>query len=98
MAISSFSRAKIKTVKLTVAVIGLYLSCSAPFICVQLWSTYGTVPDSVSKLCVVWSGILMPKVYKIMSSGSEYVIHSVARCITKLDRFSIAPAFLYIED
>ena len=46
---SLFSRAKIKTVKLTVAVIGLYIICSAPFICVQLWSTYGTVPESVSK-------------------------------------------------
>ena len=49
MSISFFSRAKIKTVKLTVAVIGLYIICSAPFTCVQLWSTYGTVPESVSK-------------------------------------------------
>ena len=45
----SFSRAKIKTVKLTVAVIGLYIICSAPYICVQLWSAYETPPEAVSK-------------------------------------------------
>ena len=47
--ILSLSRAKIKTVKLTVAVIGLYIICSAPYICVQLWSAYETPPEAVSK-------------------------------------------------
>ncbi|XP_037798131.1 oxytocin receptor-like [Penaeus monodon] len=36
----SISRAKIKTVKLTVTVILCYVSCSAPFISVQLWHVW----------------------------------------------------------
>lgn len=43
------SRAKIKTVKLTVVVIVGYIVCSTPFICVQLWATYGTPSPAVSK-------------------------------------------------
>lgn len=38
--IRSISRAKIKTVKLTVTVIFCYVSCSAPFISVQLWHVW----------------------------------------------------------
>ncbi|XP_048517971.1 arg8-vasotocin receptor isoform X2 [Dendroctonus ponderosae] len=34
------SRAKINTVKQTIAVIVLYLACSAPFIVAQLWATF----------------------------------------------------------
>ncbi|KAG8327675.1 hypothetical protein J6590_015707 [Homalodisca vitripennis] len=35
------SRAKINTIKQTVAVILLYISCSSPFICAQLWASWG---------------------------------------------------------
>ncbi|XP_064090925.1 oxytocin receptor-like [Macrobrachium nipponense] len=38
--IRSISRAKIKTVKLTVTIILCYISCSAPFISVQLWHVW----------------------------------------------------------
>ncbi|XP_042880181.1 arg8-vasotocin receptor-like [Penaeus japonicus] len=38
--VKSISRAKIKTVKLTVTVILCYVSCSAPFISVQLWHVW----------------------------------------------------------
>ena len=36
--IHGLSRAKIKTVKITVVVILCYTMCSTPFICVQLWA------------------------------------------------------------
>ena len=36
--IHGLSRAKIKTVKITVVVILCYIMCSTPFICVQLWA------------------------------------------------------------
>ncbi|CAN7943223.1 unnamed protein product [Ixodes pacificus] len=35
--VRGLSRAKIKTVKITVVVIALYVACSSPFICVQMW-------------------------------------------------------------
>ncbi|XP_037272900.1 oxytocin receptor [Rhipicephalus microplus] len=35
--VRGLSRAKIKTVKITVVVILLYIACSSPFICVQMW-------------------------------------------------------------
>ncbi|CAB4065607.1 AVPR1A [Lepeophtheirus salmonis] len=47
--IQGISRAKIKTIKLTVVVIAGYIACSAPFICVQLWVTFGTVTESIRK-------------------------------------------------
>ncbi|PSN44016.1 [Arg8]-vasotocin receptor, partial [Blattella germanica] len=34
------SRAKMNTVKQMVAVLFLYVVCSAPFICAQLWATW----------------------------------------------------------
>lgn len=34
------SRAKINTVKQTIAVIVMYIVCSTPFICAQLWATW----------------------------------------------------------
>jgi len=43
----NISRAKIKTVKLTVAVIAGYILSSAPFICVQIVVTFGNPPKEV---------------------------------------------------
>jgi len=48
------SRAKIKTVKLTVVVIVCYVVCSSPFICAQLWATWD--PDAMQS--PFWSGTL----------------------------------------
>ncbi|KAL1430932.1 hypothetical protein MTO96_014358, partial [Rhipicephalus appendiculatus] len=39
------SRAKIKTVKITVVVISFYIICSSPFICVQMWMYWGSGLD-----------------------------------------------------
>ena len=39
------SRAKINTVKQTVLVIAIYIICSAPFICVQLWAAWGNTDN-----------------------------------------------------
>uniref|UniRef100_A0A1B6D522 G-protein coupled receptors family 1 profile domain-containing protein n=1 Tax=Clastoptera arizonana TaxID=38151 RepID=A0A1B6D522_9HEMI len=40
------SRAKINTIKQTVTVIALYIGCSSPFICAQLWASWD--PDALS--------------------------------------------------
>ena len=37
----AISNAKIKTVKLTVVVVAGYLLCSAPFVCIQLYTVFG---------------------------------------------------------
>ncbi|CAG7678310.1 unnamed protein product [Allacma fusca] len=42
--VKGISRAKIKTIKLTVTVICCYVFCSSPFIAAQLWATYD--PDA----------------------------------------------------
>ena len=51
--IQGISRAKIKTVKLTIVVILGYIVCSAPFICVQMWATFGSPSESVCKFSTV---------------------------------------------
>jgi hypothetical protein len=48
--IRSISNAKIKTVKLTIVVVVGYLVCSAPFVCVQLYTVFGTPSSSMRKL------------------------------------------------
>ena len=47
------TRAKIKTVKITVVVIVCYVICSSPFICVQLWAYWA--PDAQKS--TFWSGM-----------------------------------------
>jgi len=42
------SRAKINTIKQTVAVIAIYILCSAPFVCVQLWAAWAPETAFVS--------------------------------------------------
>ena len=42
-------QAKIKTVKLTIAVILGYILCTAPFFVAQLWGVFGTLPEKLSK-------------------------------------------------
>ena len=45
----NISKAKIKTVKLTVAVIMGYILCSAPFVCVQLYAIFGSPSQGMRK-------------------------------------------------
>ena len=45
----NISRAKIKTVKLTIVVIAGYILCSAPFVFVQMWATYVKPSTAVRK-------------------------------------------------
>ena len=47
--IRSISNAKVKTVKLTVVVVLGYMLCSAPFVCVQLYTVLGNPSPGVSK-------------------------------------------------
>ena len=42
-------QAKIKTIKLTIAVILGYILCSAPFIVAQIWGVFGTIPQILGK-------------------------------------------------
>ncbi|CAG2176968.1 unnamed protein product [Oppiella nova] len=51
--LTGLTRAKIKTVKITVVVIVCYIICSSPFICVQLWAYWA--PDAHSS--TFWSGM-----------------------------------------
>eukprot|EP00095_Tigriopus_kingsejongensis_P010910 snap_masked-scaffold348_size200312-processed-gene-1.4 protein:Tk10910 transcript:snap_masked-scaffold348_size200312-processed-gene-1.4-mRNA-1 annotation:"vasopressin v1a" len=51
--IRGISRAKMKTVKLTVVVIMGYIICSTPFICVQLWATWGRPSHAVMQ-SITW--------------------------------------------
>src|SRR5699024_8693660 len=46
------TRAKIKTVKITLVVITCYVLCSSPFICVQLWANWWPGAQESS----FWSG------------------------------------------
>lgn len=50
--VKGISRAKIKTVKLTVVVILCYIVCSSPFIAAQLWATW----DPLATQSPFWSG------------------------------------------
>lgn len=43
------SRAKIRSIQQTVVVILMYISCSTPFICVQLWTVWGSPSQGVCK-------------------------------------------------
>ncbi|KAH9370398.1 hypothetical protein HPB48_020391 [Haemaphysalis longicornis] len=43
--VRGMSRAKIKTIKITVVVIALYIVCSSPFICVQMWMYWSSEVD-----------------------------------------------------
>jgi hypothetical protein len=52
--VKGISRAKIKTVKLTVTVICCYIVCSTPFIAALLWSAY----DPYAKIHPFWFGKL----------------------------------------
>ena len=47
------TRAKIKTVKITLVVITCYVLCSSPFICVQLWAQWWPNAQQTS----IWSGM-----------------------------------------
>ena len=42
-------QAKIKTIKLTIAVILGYILCSAPFIVAQIWGVFGKIPQILGK-------------------------------------------------
>ncbi|CAL8135431.1 unnamed protein product [Orchesella dallaii] len=44
--VKGISRAKIKTIKLTVTIICCYIFCSSPFIAAQLWSVYDPYAES----------------------------------------------------
>ena len=56
----NISKAKIKTVKLTIVVIFAYIACSAPFICAQLWWQFGDPPKAVCKYISNFGSNLKP--------------------------------------
>lgn len=64
------SRAKMKTIKLTVVVIACYVVCSSPFICAQLWATWD--PDAMQS--PFWSG-MPPTQLPSLSSFFTMCVH-----------------------
>ncbi|KAG8518107.1 Vasopressin V1b receptor [Galemys pyrenaicus] len=53
--ISTISRAKIRTVKMTFVIVLAYVACWAPFFSVQMWSVWDQNAPDEGK-CVVWGG------------------------------------------
>jgi arginine vasopressin receptor 1A len=76
--VRGISRAKIKTVKLTVVVIACYIVCSTPFISAQLWSTW----DPMAMHSPFWSGTLL----LFISSFSKFSFMLVKFIFQKLFR------------
>nr|ADZ15309.1 inotocin receptor 1 [Ixodes scapularis] len=89
--VRGMSRAKVKTVKITVVVIALYIVCSSPFICVQMWMYWSPDVD----LADVWINatvtILMllnslnscvnPWVYLFFNRSLVHTLrHQICRC------------------
>ncbi|XP_054159921.1 vasopressin V1a receptor-like [Oppia nitens] len=66
--LTGLTRAKIKTVKITIVVILCYIICSSPFICVQLWAYW--VPNAQTSS--FWSGPLIT-IFMLMPSLNSCV-------------------------
>lgn len=50
--LKGLSKAKVKTVKVTIVVVLCYIVCSCPFICVQLWAYW----DPQAQNSIIWRG------------------------------------------
>jgi hypothetical protein len=64
------SRAKMKTIKLTVVVIACYVVCSSPFICAQLWATW----DPNAMHSPFWSGMPPTQLHTMCLHSSMHIM------------------------
>ncbi|KAK7073574.1 hypothetical protein SK128_015392 [Halocaridina rubra] len=91
--IRSISRAKIKTVKLTVTIILCYISCSAPFISVQLWNVwdphaasspfYNGAAFTILTLLSSLNSVVNPWIFLGFNENLSQVIKSLCNCPTQ---------------
>ncbi|KAH7961503.1 oxytocin receptor [Rhipicephalus sanguineus] len=97
--VRGLSRAKIKTVKITVVVILLYIVCSSPFICVQMWMHWSPEVDignawtnavvTILMLLNSLNSCVNPWIYLLFNRNLMHALkHQVCRCPTK----SVSPA------
>ena len=61
---TKLSKAKIKTIKITIVVIICYISCSLPFVLVQLWAHWWPGAQTST----LWTGTLLKNLLKKLSS------------------------------
>nr|QWT72250.1 oxytocin/vasopressin-like peptide receptor [Portunus pelagicus] len=88
--IRSISRAKIKTVKLTVTVIFCYVSCSAPFISVQLWHVwdpdaptspfYSGAALTILMLLSSLNSVVNPWIFLAFNENLSQILRSLCTC------------------
>ncbi|XP_045582759.2 cephalotocin receptor 1 [Procambarus clarkii] len=88
--IRSISRAKIKTVKLTITVIFCYISCSAPFISVQLWHVwdpnastnpfYNGAAFTILTLLSSLNSVVNPWIFLAFNENMTQLLHSLCTC------------------
>ncbi|XP_050722274.1 vasopressin V1a receptor-like [Eriocheir sinensis] len=88
--IRSISRAKIKTVKLTVTVIFCYVSCSAPFISVQLWHVwdpeaatspfYSGAAFTILTLLSSLNSVVNPWIFLAFNENLLQILRSICTC------------------
>ncbi|KAH6940051.1 hypothetical protein HPB50_024500 [Hyalomma asiaticum] len=92
--VSGLSRAKIKTVKITVVVILLYIVCSSPFICVQMWMHWSPEVDignawtnavvTILMLLNSLNSCVNPWIYLLFNRNLMHALkHQVCRCTAK---------------
>ncbi|XP_053628168.1 vasopressin V1b receptor-like [Cherax quadricarinatus] len=88
--IRSISRAKIKTVKLTITVIFCYVSCSAPFISVQLWHVwdpnassnpfYNGAAFTILTLLSSLNSVVNPWIFLAFNENMTQLLRSLCTC------------------
>ncbi|XP_065290361.2 oxytocin receptor-like [Dermacentor albipictus] len=97
--VRGLSRAKIKTVKITIVVILLYIVCSSPFICVQMWMHWSPEIDYGNSWTNAVVTILMllnslnscvnPWIYLLFNRNLMHALrYQVCRCPSK----NVSPA------
>lgn len=86
----NISRAKIKTVKLTIVVILAYIVCSAPFVCVQILAVFGSPSKAV---CMYFSMI-----YALSSllQNSTFLVSSMKFLFWLLTLNSVVNPWIYL--
>ncbi|XP_076058482.1 annetocin receptor-like [Oratosquilla oratoria] len=86
----NISRAKIKTIKLTITVILCYVVCSAPFICSQLWSVwdptavtspfYTGATFTILTLLSSLNSVVNPWIFLAFNENLTRILRSVCTC------------------
>ncbi|XP_077516225.1 oxytocin receptor-like [Amblyomma americanum] len=106
--VRGLSRAKIKTIKITVVVILLYIVCSSPFICVQMWMHWSRDVDignawtnavvTILMLLNSLNSCVNPWIYLLFNRNLMHALkHQVCRCPAKNVSPGTAPSGIVPE-